>query len=246
MRHLYTCAVSEQSELDPFRSSSLFAGLTERERGPLLAALRRRRYRRDEVLFHQGDPGDTLHLVRRGQLKILITSEGGEEAVLTIAGPGDTIGELTLLDGGVRSATVVALEEVETLTLNRADFLDVLRRSPAVVETLFTVLAGTIRRLTDDVADLLFLDVRGRLAKKLLDLAGGYGEQTDGALEIGISLTQTELAGMVGSTRPRVNKLLGFFEDDGAIARRGRRIAILNPEALQRWVNLPEEAWLRE
>ena len=146
----------------------MLRGLSAAERGALAALLRRRRYRRDEVVFHQGDPGETLHLVRSGRLKVVNPGESGEEAVLTIVGPGDLFGELTLLDGGPRSATVVALEEVETATLSRADFLALLRRNPPVVEALLAALARTIRRLTEEVTDLMFLDLRGRLVKKLL------------------------------------------------------------------------------
>jgi CRP/FNR family transcriptional regulator, cyclic AMP receptor protein len=224
---------------DVFHGSPMLQGLSPQERGALLALLRRRRYRRQEVVFHQGDAGDTLHLVRRGRLKVLIPAETGEEAVLTIVGPGDLFGELTLLDGGPRSATVVALEDVETVTLSRADFLDLLRREPAVVEALLATLARTIRRLSEDVTDLMSLDLRGRLAKKLLELAEAHGARSGDSIEIQVSLTQEELAGLIGATRPRVNKLLGFFEDRGAIARRGRRIIIVKPEALRCWVSQP-------
>ncbi len=125
--------------------------------------------------------------------------------------------------------------------MSRADFLALLRRNPAVVETLLAVLARTIRRLSDDVSGLMFLDQRGRLASKLLELADAPGQRVDGAVEIRVLLTQEELAGMIGMTRPRVNRVLGFFEDQGAITGRGRRIVILKPDGLQYWISLPEE-----
>jgi CRP/FNR family transcriptional regulator/CRP/FNR family cyclic AMP-dependent transcriptional regulator len=146
-----------------------------------------------------------------------------------------------LLDGGPRSATVIAHDDAATVTLSRADFLDLLRRHPTVVEALLSAMARTIRRLSEDVSGLMFLDLRGRLARKLLELARAHGQPTNGAIEIQLSLTQEELASMIGATRPRVNKLLGFFEDQGAINRRGRRIVILNPDALQCWVSFPDE-----
>ena len=214
---------------------SLVASLSETDRELLQGRLRRRTFRRGEVVFHRGDPGDTLHVVRRGRLKIATLTESGEEAILTVLGPDDLFGEITLLDGGPRSATVVALEEVETATLSRRDFLDLLRSSPGAVEAVLAAMAGTIRRLSDEVADLMYLDLRGRLAKKLTELAAVHGSPPDdGWVEIVAPLTQEELAGLIGATRPRVNALLGFFEDQQALSRRGRRIAV-RPAELQLW-----------
>jgi CRP-like cAMP-binding protein len=231
----------EPAESDLFHASPVLQGLAPEAQRGLAARLSRRRYRRNEVVFHQGDPGETLHLVRKGRLKILASAETGEDAVLTIVGPGDMFGELTLLDGGSRSATVIAMEDVETATLSRADFLDLLRRDPTVVEALLCALTRTIRRLTEEVSALMFIRLRGRLARKLLELARTQGLPTNGAIEIQVSFTQEDLASMIGGRRSRVNELLGFFEDQGAISRRGRRIVILNPDALQCWVSFPDE-----
>ena len=212
------------------------------ERELLEGMLHRRTYRRGEVVFHQGDSGDTLHIVRHGHAKIVVPSEVGDEAVLTVVQPGDMFGEITLLDGEARSATVVALEDLETATLSRLAFRDLMRRSPATVEVLLAAMAATIRRLTTEVADLMFLDLRGRLAKKLLELAETHGATLpDGSTQIQVQLTQEELAGMIGATRPRVNRLLGFFEDGGLIGRQGRSIAILNPRALRYWTSGAED-----
>ena len=205
----------------------------------LTRSLRRRIYHRGEVIFHQGDPGDTLHLVRNGRVKVVIPAETGDEVLLAILGPGHCFGELALLDGEPRSASVVAMESVETLTLGRQDFLTFVRSNPETAERLLQNLARIIRRVNEDVADLAFLDLPGRLAKKLLELADSYGQpMEDGrGIEITVPLTQEELAGMIGATRPSVNKVLGWYEDQGAIERRGRRIAILQPDALRRRVN---------
>ena len=204
----------------------------------LRSCLRRRSFHRGEVIFHQGDPGDTLHLIRQGRLKVVIPSETGEEVLLAILSQGDCFGELALLDGGPRSATVIAMESVETLVLGRKDFLVFVRTHMEMAEKLVVNLARIIRRVNEDVADLAFLDLPGRLAKKLLELAEAHGEPgPDGeGIEIGVPLTQEELAGMIGATRPSVNKVLGWYEDQGAIQRRGRKIAILKPDVLRRRV----------
>jgi CRP/FNR family transcriptional regulator/CRP/FNR family cyclic AMP-dependent transcriptional regulator len=207
--------------------------------GPFKEAMRRKMYRRGEVVCHAGDPGRTLHLIQQGHFKVVVPGEDGDEAVLAVLGPGESFGEIALLDGGVRSATVIALEPSETAVLDRDDFYGLLRTDPAALDVTLGALAQVIRRLTSEVADLMFLDLRGRLAKRLLGLAESHGERdaTTGAIEIQVTLTQEELAGMIGATRPRVNKLLGFFEDRGALARHGRRLTILKPEMLEWWAN---------
>ena len=204
----------------------------------LTRSLRRRTFQRGEVIFHQGDPGDTLHLMQKGRIKIVLPAESGDEVLLAILGPGNCFGELALLDGETRSATVVAIEPVETLTLGRNDFMAFVRANPETAERLMINLAHIIRKVNEDVADLAFLDLPGRLAKKLLDLAHDHGQPMPGGdgVEISVPLTQEELAGMVGATRPSVNKVLGWYEDQGAIQRRGRKIAIFKPEALRQRV----------
>ena len=230
-------AMTRDVDFDALSQSFVLRGLARDELEQLARMMRRRAYRRSEVVFHQGDPGQMLHLVYAGRLKVVAPSEGGEEAVLAIVGPGDLVGDLALLDGGPRSATVVALEPVETGILSRADFLALLRRSPPVVDSLLATLAQTIRRLSEDVGDLMFLDLHGRLAKRLLELADAHGSATDGSIEIQVAFTEEELSGMIGATRPRVNKLLGYYEGRGAITRRGRRIVVLRPEMLRRWAS---------
>jgi CRP/FNR family transcriptional regulator, cyclic AMP receptor protein len=216
----------------------LLQDVPEEALGQLTRSLRRRTYHRGEVIFHQGDPGDTLHLVRNGRVKVVIPAETGDEVLLAILGPGDCFGELALLDGEPRSASVVAMESVETLVLGRQEFLTFFRSNPETAERLMMNLARIIRRVNEDVADLAFLDLPGRLAKKLLELADSYGQPMEGGrgIEITVPLTQEELAGMIGATRPSVNKVLGWYEDQGSIERRGRRIAILRPDALRRRV----------
>ena len=214
--------------------SPLLGGLPQESLSRLARAARRRTFRRGEVIFHQGDPGDSLHLLQQGRVKVALDAESGDEAVIAILSPGDMFGELSLVDGEPRSATVVALEPVETASLARSDLLRCLREHPAAMERLLTALAGMVRRADEGMADLVFLDLEGRLVKKLLELAADHGRAADGAVEIELPMTQEDLAAMIGATRASVNKLLGWYEDRGAIERRGRRIAIFDPERLRR------------
>src|SRR5439155_24831956 len=158
----------------------------------------------------------------------------GSEKVLTHLGPGEYFGELALFDGEPRSATVQTIEATETIVVRRDDFLEVVRTYPRTLDALLTALAGTIRRLSEEVSDLAFLDLEGRPAKKLLELGSQAGAPVGDATEIELPITQEDLAAMVAATRTSVNKVLGWYEDRGAIQRVGRRIVITDPERLLR------------
>lgn len=220
-----------------FTRSPLLANLPAEALARLGGSARRRSYRRGEVIFHQGDPGDALHFIIDGRVKVVLDAETGEEAVIAILGPGDCFGELALIDGEPRSATVETLEPVQTLSLGRPDFMTFIRDNSLVAERLLVTLAGMVRRTDESMADLVFLDLEGRLVKKLLELADAHGRAVDGAVEIELPMTQEDLAAMIGATRASVNKLLGWYEDRGAIQRRGRRIAIFDQERLRRRIN---------
>ena len=213
--------------------SPLLSGLPADALARLATAARRRTYKRGEVIFHFGDPGDTLFVLETGRVKVFSYSDSGDEALLAFVGPGECFGELALIDGEPRSATVEALEPVEAVSIGRPAFLALVRDHPNTAEHLLHALAAKIRYLTAVVSDLAFLDLEGRLAKRLLELAAEHGKQEGTEILIDIPLTQEALASWVGATRASVNKLLGWYEDRGMIARRGRRIAVLQPDRLR-------------
>ena len=202
----------------------LFAGVDADAMGTCLALLRVRRFRRDETVFHQGDPGDALHVIARGRVKIVLPSpDAGEPAILATLGAGDFFGELALLDGEPHSASVVALEQTETLMLGRADFERLFDSEPRLRRALVGSLAHELRRLTGHVEALHFMDLRERLALRIAELAGGGdGAAADGPARVGElrlawPYTQSELAGMVGGSRESVNRLLADFVARGLI-----------------------------
>ena len=197
--------------------------------------LRARRFRRGEVLFHEGDPGDALFVVASGAVKVFLPSEDGEEAILATLRRGDFLGELALLDGAPRSASAVALEATETLALPREQFLALVAAEPAIRDALLALLAGELRRLTTHVAELHFLDLTGRLAARLARLAEEHGERLpDGTVRLDAPLTQTDLAAMIGATRQSVNKILGEFEADGLLRMERDVIVVPNLDRLAR------------
>jgi CRP-like cAMP-binding protein len=213
----------------------LFRGLDDGALESIARGLRARRFRRGEVIFHLGDPGDALFIVSSGAVKITLPSETGEEAILATLRPGDFFGELALLDGAPRSATAAALEPTETLVLPRQRFRDLIATEPVIRDALLASLAAELRRLTLHVEELHFLDIAGRLAARLVRLAGEQGtRRADGTIRLDAPLTQSDLASMVGCTRQSVNKLLGMFADDGLVRLDRDAIVILDQEGLAR------------
>jgi CRP/FNR family transcriptional regulator, cyclic AMP receptor protein len=195
----------------------LFVQADERILQSLANRLRRRRFRRGEVIFHQGDPGDSLHVVAAGAVKILLPSAEGEEAIIATLRPGDFFGELALLDGAPRSATATSLEQSEILVLPRPVFIDMLDNLPGLRDALLSGLARELRRLTGHVEELHFLDLAGRLAMRLTRLAHESDPEAEGDIRLDWPYTQSDLAAMIGGTRQSVNRLLSQLVDEGLI-----------------------------
>ena len=213
----------------------LFAGLGHDDLIGLAREMRTRRFRRGEVLFHQGDPGEALFVVTTGAVKISLPSEEGDEAIIATVNAGDFFGELALLDGAPRSATATALEPTETLALARGRFRELIASEPALRDALLAALAAELRRLTTHVQELHFLDITGRLAARLTHLAAGQGTAAaDGSVRLDARLTQSDLASMIGATRQSVNKLLGIFADDRLLRLERDAIVILDLPGLAR------------
>ena len=220
--------------LDSLRRCALFAHADEAALSQMAHGLRRRRFRRNEVIFHQGDPGDSLHIVSSGAVKIVLPSAEGDEAIIATLRPGDFFGELALLDTSPRSATAVALEPSETLVLPRNVFHDLLDRDPRLRDALLTGLAHELRRLTGHVEELHFLDLAGRLAMRLTRLAREADPTADGEVRLDWPFTQSDLAAMIGGTRQSVNRLLSGLVDDGLVVIERDTLIITDVEELER------------
>ena len=164
---------SEGWAVERLRACALFAQARPEVLAEVARALRQRRFRRNEVIFHQGDPGDSLHIIASGAVKIVLPSAEGEEAIIATLREGDFFGELALLDGAPHSATATALEPAETMMLPRPVFHDLLDRDPGLRDALLAGLVAELRRLTGHVEELHFLDLAGRLAMRLTRLRAG-------------------------------------------------------------------------
>lgn len=194
--------------------------LDEGQRRAVLQTAVRRRYRNGDSLFHQGDPGDSFHLLDKGHVAIRIVSHRGETVTLDITDPGGSFGEQAIVSPDHRrTASAVAIGAVETLMLNRNEFVELQRAHPAVSSVLVGMLAAQVRRLSDQVMDAHTMSADDRVLKQLRRLARGF-EQDGAAL---IPVTQEELASLAGTTRPTANRALqGLVADDIVRLHRGR------------------------
>lgn len=219
--------------IDSLRRCALFAHVDDAGLVALAGLMRPRRFRRNEVIFHQEDVGDALHIVVHGGVKIVLPSPDGEEAIIASLRPGDFFGELALLDGASRSTTATAMEHAETLALPRDQFLRLLPDDPRLVTALLRALAGELRRLTGHVEELHFLDLAGRLSMRLVRLARDADPRAAGRIELNWPFTQSELAAMIGGTRQSVNKLLSGLVEEGLLKIDRETLVISDLAALE-------------
>jgi CRP/FNR family transcriptional regulator/CRP/FNR family cyclic AMP-dependent transcriptional regulator len=213
----------------------LFSRLTGQELEVLALSLGKRTFGKGTIIFHKGSPGRSLYIIESGRVRIFLLSSSGQEISVNVYGPGAVFGELALLDGLPRSAGAVVMEKAVVHTLYRDDFWQFLDASPGMAMSIIRDLVSRLRYTTALMEQQAFLDVNGRVAAKLLELADRYGREGEG-LEIDLQLTQTELASWVSARRESVNKVLGVFRDQGLIEVDGQRITILDRAGLEGWI----------
>lgn len=224
--------------LATLRATRVFGALDPTALGELAAVCVPRTFRRDQYLWYQGDLGDHLAVVVDGLVKITVTSDRGDEMVLATLGGGEVLGELSVIDQGPRSASVVAVQPTSTLVVSRAALITAMQHSPALLDALLRTLGAMVRRLTEQASDLVFLDLGGRIAKLLVQHAERQSEDPGRRLAVDLHLTQTELAQMVGASRPAVNRVLQGLVGRGWIGVDGRTIVIKDAAALRRRAGL--------
>jgi CRP/FNR family transcriptional regulator, cyclic AMP receptor protein len=208
----------------------LLEGVPEEDVRRALALARTRRFDRDEVIFHEGDPADSVHLIESGRVAVRAATRHGQRATLAVLGAGEAFGELALL-GSVakRSATVVAIEPVVTVSVYDADFQRLRREHPQVAEVLIALLSEHVRRLSSQLLDALFLPAESRVRKRLLELSERYDEE-DG--ETVIPLRQEDLADLAGTSRATVNRVLREEARRGAVRLTRGRTTVIDRDRL--------------
>ena len=209
----------------------VLASLPPHEQRKLVAGLRRRSYHRDEVIFHQGDPADTLHLIATGHVSVRVTLPGGEFVVVAIHGPGDVFGEIALVGSPhARAGTVVALERCETLSLGRDEF-DRLRASyPGVDRFLVELLSARVERLNNYLLEALYVPAEKRVLRRLLRLCELYRGDDQ---RIVIPVTQEMLANLAGTTRPTANQVLRRLVASDIVSISRSQIVVLDRQSLR-------------
>ncbi|MHB2022081.1 MAG: Crp/Fnr family transcriptional regulator [Mycobacteriales bacterium] len=210
----------------------LFAGIDEGAQAALEEHLVAAELRKGDVIFRQGEPGTRLYLVLDGKAKLYHTTPDGRENMLAVVGPGEVIGELSLFDPGERTATAAALTDCRVVSLDHDALRPWLRDHLDVAEALLAAMARRLRRTNEAMADLVFTDVPGRVAKAVLDMANRFGETDARGILVQLDLTQEELAQLVGASRETVNKALSEFATRGWLSQSGRGLLILDPERL--------------
>jgi len=219
---------------DDLSRLGLFADLDAAALQRLAERTHPRRLSRGQILFSQGEPADSLLVVRSGRMRVLVSSAHGEDLVLTVLQPGDSIGEVSVLSDEPRSASVDALEDAELLVVPAADVREALLAHPTSLFALAAQLAATVRRVTDAAADLVFLDVPRRLAKLLVTEATA---QPDGSFVCELNMSQAGVASRLGATRQSLNRALGEFTRRGWIAVDGTAVRLGDAEALRRYAD---------
>jgi CRP/FNR family transcriptional regulator len=215
-------------------SAPLFAALDAESADTLEKVLTTRTVGRGHIVFKEGDPGDRLFIVLDGKIKIYRAAADGRENLIAVLGAGERFGELSLFDPGPRTASVAAVTDATLASLDHDDLRPLLLDRPGLGVELLRALAQRLRRTNDAMADLVFTDVPGRVAKALLDLAGKFGVAEADGKRVRHDLTQEELAQLVGASRETVNKALSEFAHRGWLRIEGRSVLLLEEERLIR------------
>ena len=219
---------------DVVRQAPLFAALDPEAASALQSTMTTVELGRGEILFHEGDPGDRLYVIVDGKVKLGRASGDGRENLLAVLGPGEMFGELSLFDPGPRNATATAVADTTLIGLGSDDLGSWLDGRPDVSRQLLSALARRLRRTNEALADLVFSDVPGRVAKALLDLSERFGRPVEGGVLVSHDLTPEELAQLVGASRETVNKALADFASRGWLRLEARAVVLLDIERMRR------------
>jgi CRP-like cAMP-binding protein len=208
------------------RTVPIFSELTDGDITSLAKLSSRRRFPKDTVVFFENEEGDSFFMILEGRIKVTILGDDGREVILSMLGPGDFFGEMALLDNEPRSATAIAVEETELLSLNRADFQTVLTDNRSITTALIKILTARLRRANHQISTLALLDVYGRVARVIVDMAREEGRRLrDGRIAFRRA-THQEIANRIGTTRETVTRMLKDLERQGLIHIEGKEIVV--------------------
>lgn len=219
----------------------LLRKLTDADRRAVLSRARRRTFARGEVLFHEGDPADSIHFIAEGRVMARRATAEGDSVAFRVIGRGRVLGDVAISSTDARrSSTIVALERTTTLSLSFAEFRELAQVHPSLEHELAVLLAARVKRLSDRLVDALFVPSDRRVVSRLMELCDEYAEDAGEAGDAGgrpgavlIPLTQTDLAELAGATRPTANRVLQSLSNDGLVQLSRGRISVVDPSALR-------------
>ncbi len=217
---------------EAMRKTQLFQALPPAELDAVLARAAVRRVRRSEVIRRRGDPGTGMVVIVTGRVRVSLLSEDGREVTLAVLGPGEVLGEMTLLDGGACSADASAQEDSVLLSLERTQFLRLLRSNGELCLQLMAMLSRRLRQTNAALEDMALLDLPTRLGRLLLRLSKDYGVSSPRGIRIEVKLSQKDLSSLAGASREKVNKQLRQWEQDGIVGKDAGRLLVMKPQAL--------------
>ena len=219
---------------DTLAKAGIFQGVDADAVDTLINEMETVTFARGTTIFDEGEPGDRLYIIVQGKVKLARHAPDGRENLLSVMGPSDMFGELSIFDPGPRTSSAVCVTDVTAATMDSEMLKDWIAQHPEISQQLLRVLARRLRRTNASLADLIFTDVPGRVAKTLLQLANRFGVQEGGALRVNHDLTQEEIAQLVGASRETVNKALATFAHREWIKLEGKSVLIVNTEPLAR------------
>jgi len=213
----------------------LFAGVNPQQLAWIKDRLHMHTFPENADLMIAGTPGEAVYFIVSGTVKIYVPQLDGSEVTVNLMGPGDTVGELSAIDSGGRSASVITLEETRVYWISQADFQEAIRTIPPVAENLLRTLSSRLRNTTDNIQAYASLDIPGRIARQILMIAAHYGQATPEGVYIPLRLTQNDIAELVGASRKRVNQIMVVLKRDNVIAvDAGWHITILRRDFLEK------------
>ena len=212
----------------------LFSSLTDEELEAILRLSFKLKYPKKKIVFIENEEGDKLYIILRGSVKVTKISKSGEEIILAILHKGDFFGDMSLLDGKPRSATVISIEDSELMLINRRNFEKVVEKYPTIAFKLLNELTSRLRKADELIGNLAFMDVTGRIAGILLKLAEEHGQQTDDGILIKSRPTHQAIANMVGASRETVTRVFKQLEDKKYIMMSGKDVTICDKENIKR------------
>ena len=200
----------------------LFSDLDHEELAHVAGVVQLRSLAKDETIFSAGDPADAVYIIATGKVKIVVTSTDGRDFILTILGAGQVFGEMALLESAPRSAAVITASQVDVLTIRRKDFHQMLTSTPSISKKLLAILSRRLRRANSKMESLAYMDVAGRLARYLLDLARDHGQKLGNGWIVVRRPTHTDIAHSIGTSRETVSRMINEFEESFGLVNKGK------------------------